>query len=74
MITQEQPSRGFLGKGVLKICSKFTGEHPCRSVVSIKLQDLFGYSTKTVGRSLGGRKKSGTGNFSMDNRATNGSR
>ena len=19
----------FLGKGVLKICSKFTGEHPC---------------------------------------------
>ena len=27
----------FLGKGILKICSKFTGEHPCRSVVSIKL-------------------------------------
>ena len=26
----------FLGKGVLKICSKFTGEHPCRSVISIK--------------------------------------
>ena len=26
----------FLGKGVLKICSKFT-EHPCRSVISIKL-------------------------------------
>ena len=24
----------FLGKGVLKICSKFTGEHPCRSVIS----------------------------------------
>ena len=23
----------FLGKGVLKICSKFTGEHPCRSVI-----------------------------------------
>ena len=22
----------FLGQGVLKICSKFTGEHPCRSV------------------------------------------
>ena len=22
----------FLGEGVLKICSKFTGEHPCRSV------------------------------------------
>ena len=28
----------FLEKGVLKICSKFTGEHPCRSVTSIKLQ------------------------------------
>ena len=25
----------FLGKGVLKICSKFTGEHPCQSVSSI---------------------------------------
>ena len=25
-------------KGVLKICCKFTGEHPCRSVISIKLQ------------------------------------
>ena len=28
----------FLVKGVLKICSKFTGEHPCRSVILIKLQ------------------------------------
>ena len=27
----------FVGKGVLKICSKFTGEHPCQSVISIKL-------------------------------------
>ena len=27
----------FWGKGVLKICSKFTGEHPCRSAISIKL-------------------------------------
>ena len=27
----------FLRKGVLKICSTFTGEHPCRSVISIKL-------------------------------------
>ena len=26
---QKQPSRGVLSKGVLKICSKFTGEHPC---------------------------------------------
>ena len=28
---------GFLRKGVLKICSKLTGEHPYRSVISIKL-------------------------------------
>ena len=27
----------FLGKGVVKICSKFTGEHPCQSAISIKL-------------------------------------
>ena len=28
----------FSVKGVLKICSKLTGEHPCRSAISIKLQ------------------------------------
>ena len=28
----------FLGKGLLKICSKFTGEHPCRSAISINLE------------------------------------
>ena len=27
----------FLRKCVLKICSKFAGEHPCRSVISINL-------------------------------------
>ena len=27
----------FLGKGVPKICSKFTGEHLCRSAISTKL-------------------------------------
>ena len=27
--------------GVLKICSAFTKEHPCRSVVSIKLLSVF---------------------------------
>ena len=27
----------FLGKGVLNICSKFTGEHPCRSAISINV-------------------------------------
>ena len=27
----------FLEKGVLKICSRFAGKHPCRSVILIKL-------------------------------------
>ena len=27
----------FSVKGALKICSKFTGEHPCQSMISIKL-------------------------------------
>lgn len=31
------PSEVFLGTGVLKICSNFTGEHPCQVVISIKL-------------------------------------
>ena len=30
-------SEEFLRTGVLKIYSKFTGKHPCRSVISIKL-------------------------------------
>ena len=31
----------FLGEGVLKLCSKFTGEHPNLSLISIKLQSNF---------------------------------
>ena len=31
----------FLGKGVLEICCNFTGEHPCRSVISIKILGNF---------------------------------
>ena len=27
----------LLGKGFLKVCNKFKGEHPCQSVISIKL-------------------------------------
>ena len=42
---QKQPTRGDLWKSVLKISNKFTGEHPCRSVISIKLQSNF---TKTT--------------------------
>ena len=38
--TSSQPEV-FLKKGVLKICSKFTWEHPCWSVISIKLQSNF---------------------------------
>ena len=39
---QKQLPRGVLSKSVLKICSKFTGEHPSRSVISIKLKSDFG--------------------------------
>ena len=31
----------LLGKGVLNISSKFTGEHPCQRAISIKLQVNF---------------------------------
>ena len=31
----------LLEEGVLKTCSKFTGEHPCRSVIIIKLQSNY---------------------------------
>ena len=31
----------FLGKDIQKIDSKFTGEHPCQSVISIKLLSNF---------------------------------
>ena len=31
----------FLENNVLKICSKFSGEHPCQSAISVKLQSNF---------------------------------
>ena len=31
----------FLGKGVLKITIKFTGEHSCRSVISVSVHSNF---------------------------------
>ena len=34
---RSSPPAMFLGKGVLKICSKFAGEHPCQSAISINL-------------------------------------
>ena len=38
---QKQPPRGVLKKRCSDICSKFTGEVPCPSVISIKLQSNF---------------------------------
>ena len=39
---QKQPPRGVLkGKGVLKLCGKFTGEHTCRSAISVKMLSNF---------------------------------
>ena len=35
-VDRSSPSEVFLREGVKKICSKFTGEHPCRSAISIK--------------------------------------
>ena len=34
---RSSPPYVFLGKEVLKICSKFTGKPPCQSVISMKL-------------------------------------
>ena len=38
---QKQPSRDLPKKRVSKICNKFTGEHPSRSGISIRLQYNF---------------------------------
>ena len=37
---RSSPPEVFLLKGVLKKCSKFIGEHPCQSVISIKFKQL----------------------------------
>ena len=37
-IYKQCPPELFLGKDVLKTCSKFTREHTCQSVISTKLQ------------------------------------
>ena len=36
-IARRNPQEVLLGKGVLKVRSKFIGEHPCRSGILIKL-------------------------------------
>ena len=38
---RSSPSEVFLGKGVLKVCSKGTGEHLRQTAISIKLQSNF---------------------------------
>ena len=38
---KSSPREVFLEKGVLKLCSKFTGEHSCWSVISVKLSCNF---------------------------------
>ena len=38
---KSSPPEVFLGKGVPKISNKFTGEHPCRSAISKRLQSNF---------------------------------
>ena len=41
VIHRSSHTKVFFKKGVLKIYSKFTKEHPCRSVISIQLQSNF---------------------------------
>ena len=50
-LSRSIPSEVPLGKGVLKICRKFQGEHPCWSVISIKLNCNFIEITLQRGRS-----------------------
>ena len=38
---RSSPPKLFLGKGALKVNSKFTGEHSCHSVISIKFLCIF---------------------------------
>ena len=51
-VSQKQPPKGVPRKGVLKICSTFTGEHSCWSATSIKLQSNFIEITLQRGCSL----------------------
>ena len=46
--TTEATLQMFLGRVVLKICSKFTGDHPCRIVISIKLQTTIRHGCSPV--------------------------
>ena len=42
-VNRRSRPEAFMGKDVQKICSTFTGERPCESTISIKLQsNIFG--------------------------------
>ena len=53
----------FLGKGVLEICSKFTGEHPCRSVISVKLQSSFIFEKQAFRKAMSLSQKTFKSNY-----------
>ena len=43
------PPKVFLGKSILEIWNKFMGEHPCRSMISIKFQSNLNEITRRHG-------------------------
>ena len=49
-INRRSPPEVLFGKGFLKICSKFKGEHSCRGAISITLQSIFNF--RQSGRSV----------------------
>ena len=49
LIYNNRPPEVSLRKGVPKICSRFTGEHPCGSVIQIKLLCNFTEITRRHG-------------------------
>ena len=51
-VSRSSHPKVFLGKGVLKLCNKFSAEHPYRSVISIKLLGNFIEITLWHGRFL----------------------
>ena len=48
-IARNSPSDVFLRKDVLKICSKCTGEHPCRSGGGISIKSLCNFIEIALG-------------------------
>ena len=42
---RSSPPEVFLGKGVLKVCNNFTGEHQCRNAIPLEIAFRHGCST-----------------------------